>query len=290
MVNSIVEVPDELKGLIDVSAEKDKGLKKLANKTKAVMLAFVASYVPLKVSPSEAEFATVGISEEFGIETVLTQINEQLEEQNLPLLMLLNSQGGAMASSYKTAKALRDNFKNITVYIPHVALSGGTLVALTGNKIIMGQMSHLSPLDVQLEYKGMIISANDILRCKGRLDDYFKDKDVNSVPYSMKAFADKMDGAIFEHVFSLQTTAYDYVREILKKSGYKKPDELARKFVFKLPSHGYVIDYEKARKLKLKVEYYTKHLETWQHMRFWLAKYIAKATDKHFIRYVIPEI
>lgn len=288
----MIEIPEEMKQVIDVEREKDKRVIKLelATKKKTILLAIIASYVPLKVSPSEVEFAALGISEEFGIETVLSQIAETAPKNDFPAFLLVNSQGGAMPSSYKSAKALRDSFKNISVFVPHVALSGGTLLALTGNRIVMGKMSHLSPLDVQLQYKGTTVSANDLLRCKGRLDDYFKDKEVESVPYSWKTLADQLDGTLIENVLSAQRTACEYITEILKKSGYKNAKNLARKLVYDLPSHGFVIDYERAKKLGLRVVPYATDTETWQIMRYWLAKYFVKATDRHFIRYVVPQV
>ena len=37
------------------------------------------------------------------------------------------------------------------MFIPHIAASKGTLIALVGNKIVMGEMAHLSPIDVQAQ-------------------------------------------------------------------------------------------------------------------------------------------
>lgn len=286
-----MEIPDELRQMIDVEMEKDKKVKKFGDAKNCVMLAIIASYVPRKISPSESISASLGISEEFGIETALSQITELTKDMDLPVYLLLNSMGGSLASSYKTAKAVRDAFKHIEVYVPHVALSGGTLVALAGNQIVMGRMSHLSPLDVQLSHSNadFPISANDFLRCKARLDDYFKKRKVETVPYSWKVLADNLDGTIFEHVSNAQDTACEYVTEILAKSKYKKTNEIARKLVYGMPSHGFVIDYERAKKLGLKVESYTKDTGTWEIMRYWLAKYMVKATDRHFIRYSVPK-
>lgn len=286
-----MEIPEELRKMIDVEVEADKKVTSFGQKKNCIMLAFLASYAPRKISPTEKVFASLGISEEFGIETALSQIADTAKDRDLPVYLLLNSMGGALSSSYKTAKAIRDAFKEIRVFVPHMALSGGTLVALTGDTIVMGKMSHLSPLDCQLGHSrtDFPISANDFLRCKARLDDYFKDKKVQDVPYSWKVFADNLDGVVFEHVTSAQETAYQYVLDILKRSKYKKAEELAKKLVYGLPSHGFVIDYERAKKLKLKVQLYTKHIEAWEIMRYWLAKYIIKATDRHFIRYSIPK-
>jgi ClpP class serine protease len=290
MNNGLMEIPEELRQMIDVEQEKDKKVTDFAKKRNCIMLAVIASYVPRKISPSESEYASLGISEEFGIETVLSQISESAKESERSVFLLLNSMGGSLQSSYKTAKAIRDSFKKITVFVPHMALSGGTVVALAGDNIVMGRMSQLSPLDVQLSLPaGFPVSANDFLRCKARLDEFFKDRKVESVPYSWKVLADNLDGTIIENVTSAQETACQYVTEILKKSKYPHPNDLARALVYNLPSHGFVIDYERAKKLDLKVKQYAEDLEAWEIMRYWLAKYIVKATDRHFIRFAIPK-
>jgi len=287
MKRTMVEVPPELRKIIDVEEEVDTRLVTFAKKKERLMLAIIASYVPKKISPSEAEFAHLGISEEFGVETTLSQIFESTKKR-LPLFLLLNSTGGTVFSSYKTAKAIRESFDDITVFVPHLALSGGTLIALAGNKIVMGTMSHLSPLDVQVAYKDTYVSANAFFRTHGRLEDYFKDKTVESAPYPYKAMADKLNGVVVEEIAGEQSTACKYVEEILKKSGYRNAKKLARKLMYDLPSHSLVINYDLAKKLGVKAMHSRDDQETWQMMRYWLAKYVLKATNKHFIRYIIP--
>jgi len=288
MTNSVAEIPSELKRVIDVEEEKDKKLVQFANKRKVVMLAIIASYVPARVSPARTESAYVGISEEFGVETVLSQICARPEDSSIPTYLLVNSSGGAVSSSYKTAKAIRDCFKKITVFIPHIALSGGTLLALTGNEIMMGTMSQLSSLDVQIVYKDTLVSANALLRAKGKLDKYFAETRVEDAPYTMKTMADSLDPTIMEEWTGAQETAVDYVHEILQKSGYRNAKSIARKLVYELTTHGYVIGYEKAKKVGLKVIPHTCDLEAWQMMRYWLGKYMIKAADRHFIRCIMP--
>lgn len=60
------------------------------------------------------------------------------------MFLLIDSPGGRVDSSYKVALAIREFFKDIIVFIPRVAASGGTLVALVGNKIVMSDMAIFS--------------------------------------------------------------------------------------------------------------------------------------------------
>ena len=82
---------------------------------------------------------------------------------NRKLYLLVNSHGGSVSSSFKIAMAIRRFFDDITVFVPHVATSGGTILALAGNRIRMGMMSRLSPVDVQIVYQGKQISVNSLI-------------------------------------------------------------------------------------------------------------------------------
>ncbi|HEY9205448.1 MAG TPA: hypothetical protein VIO58_05955 [Candidatus Methanoperedens sp.] len=279
------ETPDELKRIIDVEEEKDKRIIDFVNKRQKPAVAIIASYSPRRISPTRRVFAELGISEEFGVESLLSMIPTNCKS----VLLLLNSMGGAVQSSYMASKAIRDRFEEINVYVPHSALSGGTLLALTGNKIFMGTMSKLSPLDVQTDYKNTIVSTNALLRSKAKLDGYFATVDEEDAPYSMRVMADKLDPIIMEDWAGIQETMREYVEEILKMSGYKNVKRVANKLINELPSHSYVINHERAKKYGLKVALSTEDAEGWEVMRYWLAKYVTKATEKHFIRYACPK-
>ena len=91
----------------------------------------------------------MGLSEEFALETAINQIHTKTDARKL--LLTVNSHGGLIQVSYKIARALWKAFEEIIVFVPHIAASGETLLALTGNKIVMGMMSQLSSLDPQAQ-------------------------------------------------------------------------------------------------------------------------------------------
>ncbi len=107
-------------------------------------MAFVSSYVPRKYNSTSSVRATISIGDEFGIEEALNQIKRSTSKaKTKKAYLLINSPGGLESSSFKIAQAIRDTFEDITVFVPHIAASGGTLLALTGNRIRMGIMSQL---------------------------------------------------------------------------------------------------------------------------------------------------
>ncbi len=146
----------------------DKVLQGIANKEQAVLLGFVNSYVPKRYDPIRFGHAQIGLVEEFIVEDTLEEISKKTNIKKV--FFLINSFGGGLPSSYKIAKAIRNAFNDITVFVPHIAVSGGTLLALTGDKIVMGTMSQLGGLDPQVMYKGQKVSVNSMFAAKRILD------------------------------------------------------------------------------------------------------------------------
>jgi len=290
----MVKISETMKKLVDVSEEQDIKLKdkliEIAKKENCAILALIAPYVGVRVTPTKISMAHMGLSEEFGVETVIEKIKESSRVGKLYLL--LNSPGGLIQSSYKVARALRNNFKHIKVFIPHIAASGGTLVALTGNELIMGTMSQLTPLDPNREVNGKSISAVSVIRGFENVTEFFKKTAPEDAPYTYKVLAEKYEATDVDEALSIIELMKRYIIEILKGSGYeeKKAQEISDKLVTGFLDHGEVITFEKAKKLGLKVSEPEKYLSIWAILREWLSIYMLQSADKHIIRYITPPI
>lgn len=258
---------------------------------KTAALAFIAPYAPAKVTPSKIISASIDIPEELGIEDAINEIRKERIEK---LYLLLNSLGGGVSSSFKIARILRDNFKDITVFIPHIAASGGTLIALIGNKIVMGEMAHLSPIDVQVERNGKLYSVNAMIRSFGNLNDLFKTTLEEDAPYPWKAMADKLDPVEFQDWIDASHLMETHAKEILKhenSSLKEKADEIIDRLSSSYPSHGYSITINEAQEIfgnNVVVPSETCP-KVYEMMRKWLKKYVMEESAVHFIRYVLPK-
>ncbi len=208
----MAEISDPMRRILDVSKEENpellKSLQEIANDNKCTVLALIAPYVGKKISPTKEISAFIGLSEEFGVETVLGEIKTKISESN-GLILLLNSPGGFIQSSYKIARALRKNFGDIRVFVPHIAASGGTLISLIGNEIVMGLMSQLSPIDPQKECDGTLISCACVPRSFQNVTSYFENKTEEDAPYTYKLLADKFDPVFMEESLGVCTMMED---------------------------------------------------------------------------------
>jgi ClpP class serine protease len=69
---------------------------------------------------------------------------------DVPLDIILHTPGGLVLAAVQIARAIRERAGRVTVFVPHYAMSGGTLIALAADEIVMCRHSVLGPIDPQL--------------------------------------------------------------------------------------------------------------------------------------------
>jgi ClpP class serine protease len=74
----------------------------------------------------------------------------RLTPPDMPIDLLLHTPGGLVLASDQIAYALKRHSGKVTVLVPHYAMSGGTLVALAADGILMDRDAVLGPVDPQL--------------------------------------------------------------------------------------------------------------------------------------------
>ena len=93
----------------------------------------------------------VSVQQSIGIddsEAVLRAIRFTPPEQ--PIDIILHTPGGMVLAAEQIAKALAERKGKVTVFVPHYAMSGGTLIALAADEIVMDPNAVLGPVDPQI--------------------------------------------------------------------------------------------------------------------------------------------
>jgi len=166
-------------------------------------------------------------------EHVLRAIRGTPKDQ--PIDLILHTPGGLVLAATQIAKAIKDHPAKTTVIVPHYAMSGGTLIALAADEIIMDPHAVLGPVDPQL----MNFPAPSILRAVEKKEP----KDIDDQTLIMADIAEKAIKQVREFVF-----------ELLKdKMGENKAKEVATILTEGRWTHDYPITVEVARELGLKV-------------------------------------
>src|SRR3990170_958692 len=92
-------------------------------------------------------------------EHVLMRLRQTPEDVDL----ILHTPGGLVLASEMIAMAVKNHQANVAVIVPFYAMSGGTLIALAADEIIMEKDSVLGPVDPQIKDipAGSLISLLD---------------------------------------------------------------------------------------------------------------------------------
>ena len=82
-------------------------------------------------------------------EAVLRGIRSTPADQ--PIDFILHTPGGLVLAAEQIAHALLEHKGKVTVFVPHYAMSGGTLLALAADEIVMDPNAVLGPVDPQID-------------------------------------------------------------------------------------------------------------------------------------------
>jgi ClpP class serine protease len=158
-----------------------------------------------------------------------------MTDRDLPLDLVLHTPGGLVLAATQIARAIQRHKGKVTVFVPHYAMSGGTLIALAADEIVMCEHAVLGPVDPQLgQYPAASILAA------------VRQKPVAEVDDQTLILADQAQKAIAQ--------MQEQVRELLaEKFSPDKADELARLLTTGTWTHDYPITCERARQLGLPV-------------------------------------
>jgi ClpP class serine protease len=95
-----------------------------------------------------------------------------MTDVDVPLDIMLHTPGGLVLASLQIARAIARHPAKVTVHVPHYAMSGGTLIALAADEILMCEHASLGPVDPQLgEYPAASLLSVAERKPVGEIDD-----------------------------------------------------------------------------------------------------------------------
>jgi len=167
-------------------------------------------------------------------QTIIAAIKETPSDK--PIDLILHTPGGLVLAAMQIARAIEAHPAKVTVYVPVYAMSGGTLMALAADEIVLGEFSVLGPIDPQIVGlpAASIVKARDAKPPEHVFDLTFVLADVGE-----KAMAQVKQGAV----------------EILTpRMSVEDAKALAEKLAGGRWTHDYALTASEAQKLGLPVK------------------------------------
>src|SRR5712672_464086 len=116
----------------------------------------------------------------------------QMTDEDVPLDIVLHTPGGLVLAALQIARAIHEHKAKVTVFVPHYAMSGGTLIALAADEIVMSKHAVLGPIDPQL---GQSPAASLIRVVEQKPIEEIDDQTLINADVSRKAIAQVKEAA-----------------------------------------------------------------------------------------------
>ena len=152
-----------------------------------------------------------------------------------PIDLIIHTPGGMVLAAMQIARAIKAHPSRVTVHVPVYAMSGGTLLALAADEIVMGNFSVLGPIDPQIS--GIPAAS---------LVEVVKEKPVSEVHDLTLIFANIAEKALKQ----VKAGAVELMDDRLERS---QAEALAEKLAGGYWTHDYALTAREAKELGLPV-------------------------------------
>ncbi len=158
-----------------------------------------------------------------------------LTDPDVPIDIILHTPGGLVLAALQIAKAVKRHKAKVTAFVPHYAMSGGTLIALAADEIVMDEHAVLGPVDPQL---GQYPAASLVKVVKQKSLEHIDDQTLIMADVAEKALRQMKEN----------------LKELLEgKYPPNKVEELSEIISQGRWTHDYPITYDEAKELGLPV-------------------------------------
>ncbi len=247
------KAPDKPTGDFDgVRREKYKLLSEI---TKRPLLVYATAFHnPIKAQIA-APFLTIDLSDKDGFYEIIRNIKSKAVD------VFLHSPGGSAEATESIVKILRKKFETVRFIVTGAAKSAATMLALSGNAILMDSSAEVGPIDPQVRVRGRFSPAGSIIEQFERAAKELK-KDPSQLPVwipILQEFAPALLVECDNFIGLSERLSADWLTEFMFK-GEKGAKKKAKKIANYLTdekntlSHARRIDAEQLKKLGVKIE------------------------------------
>jgi len=145
-------------------AQRRRALAAISRRRKATVITLIHRQESLNL----LGFPVVRYIDIDDAESVLRAIADTADDQ--PIEIILHTPGGMVIAARQIASSLADHPAHVTAVVPHYAMSGGTMISLACDEIVIEDHAALGPVDPQLgQYPAA--SLVEVSKLPGQHDD-----------------------------------------------------------------------------------------------------------------------
>lgn len=120
-----------------------------------------------------------------GVERKVRDAVESLGEHRGRLAVILHTLGGVVEVTERMVTVIRHHYSEVVFIVPDLAMSAGTLLAMSGDEIMMDYSSCLGPIDPQVERDSKLVPARSYLLQYERLIQKAKENALTTPEFAI---------------------------------------------------------------------------------------------------------
>jgi len=213
-----------------------------------------------------------------GIDTEVRDAIEMNRNKNRKLAIILQTPGGVVEVVERMVDVIRNFYEAVIAIVPDQAMSAGTVLALSADRIMMDYFSRLGPIDPQIEKDEKLVPALSYLKQYEKLNQKAAEGSLTTAEYAMLRQLDVSELYQFEQARELSVELLIKWLSQYKFKNWKKTETSKKRVTERTKqtrakaiahilndperwhSHGRGIGIETLRKeLKLQIEDYSEN-------------------------------
>lgn len=195
---------------MDLAAEIRRAISEIESIRKKPLLCYMSNVVNANIKAP----ISIDNNDDLPFAEMISSIPEEVDEIDI----LLVTPGGSGQQVAKFVDRLRPRFKKVSFILPNIAMSAGTIFAMSGDELIMDSRAYIGPIDPQIPNKdGHFIPAQAILTL---IDDIQKRgeqllKNGKNPPWSDLQILRQIDGKEIGNAINASNYSVELVENFL---------------------------------------------------------------------------
>jgi hypothetical protein len=221
----------------------DKYLSEVSSYTDKTTICYFSAFTIAKTNIPNQTFLSIVDQDIQGFMTCSKDTNKDAVN------LILHTPGGDYEATKRIINYLLNTYKEITVFVPHLALSGGTLIACAADEIYMGPYSNLGPTDPQVFIGGNLLPAGAIVNEFKRAFLEVKEDPNKAILWAKRI--EKVPIGLIDSLEIMIKNSEKYLVELLSVKNCKDKDcETIKKIAQTLNTHSHHSSHDKGISLK----------------------------------------
>ncbi|GAB4362019.1 MAG: hypothetical protein Kow006_33130 [Gammaproteobacteria bacterium] len=204
---------------LDLASELKKAINDIENIRERPLLCYMSNVVNSRITAS----ISIDGNDDLPFSEMVSLVPEDIKKIDIMLV----TPGGSAQQVAKFVDKLRPRFDNVSFLLPNIAMSAGTIFAMSGDEIVMDSRAYIGPVDPQIPDKnGRFVPAQAVLTLIKEIQRRGEDllKKGQNPPWTDLQILNQIDAKEIGNAISASEYSIELVETYLRDYKFKRWD------------------------------------------------------------------